>query len=99
MREFLNGDRWTMPLDVRFRRREIEAPLRLPLEKPMLPKTADALSGIELIARALRTTAEVARDDPYLQRSGQHPPRRVDLHGDLPPSSSSHGAASRVASH
>ena len=82
MWEFLHGDRWTRRPEAGFRGREVEAPLRQPMRYevllPVIVKMAKAGSGIDLIARALRTSAYAVRDALHLHRTGQHPPRRID---------------------
>ena len=45
---------------------------------PEIVKMTQAGSGIDLIARALRTSAYAVRDALHLHQTGQHPPRRID---------------------
>jgi hypothetical protein len=45
---------------------------------PEIVKMAKAGSGIDLIARALRTSAYAVRDALHVHRTGKRPPRRVD---------------------
>jgi len=82
MWEFLHGDRWTKRPGAGFRERDVEAPLRQPMRYevllPEIVKMTQAGSGIDLIARALRTSAYAVRDALHLHRTGQHPPRRID---------------------
>jgi hypothetical protein len=45
---------------------------------PEIIKMTQAGSGIDLIARAPRTSSYAVRDALHLHRTGQHPPRRID---------------------
>ena len=82
MREFLNGDRWTMPSARGFRGPEVSVPLRKPpkyeVMLPQIVEMADAGSGVDLISRALGIGVEVVRDALHLHRTGKRPPGRVD---------------------
>ena len=82
MWEFLNTDRWTMPEKAPRGRRDVVVSLHpTPKYEAMMPQIAamaDAGSGIDLISRALGTSAEVVRDALHLHRTGDHPPRRID---------------------
>ncbi len=82
MREFLHGDRWTMPRERGFRGLEVAVPLRKPPKyEVMLPQIVEmtqAGSGVDLISRALGIGAEVVRDALHLHRTGKRPPGRVD---------------------
>jgi hypothetical protein len=82
MWEFLHGDRWTKRPEAGFRVRKVEAPLRQPMRHevllPEIVKMTQAGSGIDLIARALLTSAYAVHDALHLHRTGQHQPRRID---------------------
>ena len=80
--EFLNGDRWIMPDEAARSRFPVEIPLEKPPKHvvllPQIAAMADAGSGVDLISRALGTSAEVVRDALHLHRTGVHPPKRID---------------------
>lgn len=77
MREFLHGDRWTMPSEGAFRCMDVAVPLRKPPKYegmlPQIVEMAEEGSGVDLISRALGIGAEVVRDALHLHRTGDLP--------------------------
>jgi hypothetical protein len=82
MREFLHGDRWTMPCKGGLRGLEVTVALRKPpkyeVMLPQIVEMAEAGSGVDLISRALGIGSEAVRDALHLHRTGKRPPGRVD---------------------
>ena len=82
MREFLHGDRWTMPSEEGFPGLDVAVPLQKPpkyeVMLPQIVEMAEAGSGVDLISRALGVGADVVRDALDLHCTGTRPPARVD---------------------